>query len=108
MARGDIKAIGFSVKLGEETQTEFDDVYFTVKRKFTDRDVKIQKSLRDGSITNDNGHFTFMINPGDTDPLDFGDYDFDIEIIRLPSIKKTFTGIFSLTKEVTHSINEVL
>lgn len=108
MARGDIKAVGFTVKLGRETQTDFDDVYFTVKKSYTDHDYKFQKRLSNGTITESSGHFTFIINPEDTNKLGFGSYDCDIEIVRLPTLKLTFPGTLTLTKETTHANNEVI
>ena len=106
MARGDVKAVGFTVKMGQQTESEFDDVYFTVKKNYTDHNFKFQKKLSDGTITENNGHFTFLINPEDTNNLGFGYYDFDIEVVRLPLIKKTFMGTLTLTKETTHANNE--
>lgn len=106
MARGDVKHIGFTVKLGQQVQTEFDDIYFTVKKDSRDREFKFQKKVSDGTITENNGHYSFTINPEDTDELSFGSYAFDIEIVRLPSIKKTFVGSLTLTDEVTHANNE--
>lgn len=109
MARGDIHSFSFGVYIdGEPFNEEMDDVYFTVKDSHYSHDFLFQKKTRDGSLVSDGtGGYTITIQPEDTDGLDFGDYAFDIEIIKLPGIKKTFYGILHLGNEVTHRNNEV-
>lgn len=92
---------------GDITDIEFDDIYFTVKRKYFNQDFVLQKRYSTGEITkDDDGYYRFTIYPEDTDGLPFGDYEFDIEIVRNGSIKHTTVGLFSLTKEVTYATNE--
>ena len=110
-ARGDDYQQGFIIKdkaTGNAIIEPFDEVYFSVKKRYTDKDVKLQKRMTEGGIVDDGlGHYTLYILPGDTDDLAFGDYDFDIEFTRGDDLKRTFTGTLTLLREVTHSRNEV-
>ena len=51
MARGDLYTFTFGVDVdGVEQTTVCDYAYFSVKKRYTDRDVIFQKKLSDGSI----------------------------------------------------------
>lgn len=92
---------------GEITDIEFDDIYFTVKRVFLAEEFKFQKRMSAGTIVKDEeGYYHFTILPEDTNDLPFGDYDFDIEIVKNGAIKHTTVGVLTLTKEVTYASNE--
>ena len=109
MPRGDIRSFKIAIKdpQGEITEITFDDIYFTVKRVFLAEEFRFQKRYSDGSITKDSeGYYHFRILPEDTNGLPFGDYDFDIEIVKNGAIKQTTVGVLSLTKEVTFASNE--
>lgn len=86
------------------------DVFFTVKESFDDDGFVIQKKLSDGSITIDqNYEYHFTILPDDTNELEFGDYVYDVEVIRneAGTDKQTISkGSFNLETEVTYAINE--
>ena len=110
MARGD--SHGFTVGVyeegAEETPIAVDNIFFTVKKHYYDKNFVIQKRLDEGTITEYEANiYTIMIDPSDTDDLDFGKYDFDIEVIIETNKKKTFSGVLDLLKEVTHRRNEV-
>ena len=113
MPRGDIHYVDFSVTLDEEfSNIDFDEIYFTVKKKWDDQDYLFQKRLSDNTITKiDNGIYRIKINPEDTDNLTVNKsgewYDFDIEVEYQDIIKSSEVGQFVLTKEVTHRRNEV-
>ena len=107
MPRGDLRTVSFSVNQGETKYTDFDEIFFTVKESVNDRQFKFQKKLSDGSITllSDNS-FVFRIEPEDTNPLKYGTYAFDIELVKETSIKQTTVGELILTNEVTFAENE--
>ena len=109
MARGDVFSFSFGLYIdGVLSTEEMDNVYFTVKDSYYTHDPLFQKKCSDGSIASDtHGSYTVTINPEDTDGLDFREYEFDIEVVKLPGIKRTFTGILNITPEVTHRNNEV-
>ncbi len=106
-ARGDSYERGFLVKRGGQTVTDaFDDIFFTVKKSYRDKEFILQKKLSDGSIRTDgDGHYTLVIRSADTDNLAFGEYDCDIEFLA-GEYKKTFIGKLTLNKEVTYTGNE--
>lgn len=109
-ARGDSYDQGFQIKRANENQMidGFDEIYFTVKRKYSDKNYLFQKTLSGGGIDNDgDGHYTIRFYPSDTSNLFFGEYDFDIELVLgEDNYKKTFTGKLYLDPEVTHADNE--
>lgn len=111
MARGDMLTKSFAVKTtgGTAFTDPFDNIYFTVKKHADNTEYLLQKRLSDGGIESvGSGVYQFTIEPGDTDQMGFGDYDFDIELVINGILKKTFTGKFTLMKEVTHLCNEVI
>lgn len=105
--RGDSCTHGFVMKRNDSTVTiPFDEIYFTVKKTYTDKNFVFQKKLTEGGIVNDGeGHYTLFIEPYDTNRLDFAEYDCDFEFI-LGEEKKTYVGKMKLTKEVTYASNE--
>jgi len=109
MARGDLESRQFLLKnpSGETFTTEPDEIYLTVKKTADDRDFIVQKRLSTGGISKvETGKYQFTIMPEDTNNMNYGDYAFDIEIVKNGLIKKTFFGRFILDKEVTHYYNE--
>jgi hypothetical protein len=114
MVRGDTKNLKISVKEKDrDTLIDFDldDVFFTVKRNFTDVQYKFQKRYSEGTITKDeNGYYHLTILPKDTNGLAFGKYVFDVEILKgskdEAEIKKTLYGELILENESTHAGNE--
>ena len=108
-ARGDSYVKGFHMEQGETTVTEpFEEIYFTVKNSYEDRNYIFQKRLSTGGITSDgDGHYTLYIEPEDTNSMKFGDYDCDFEFLRNEgTYKRTFMVRMKLTKEVTYASNE--
>ena len=80
-------------------------IYFTVKRRFTDAEFILQKTIDDMQF-DENGYFHFIVQPSDTDNLQYGDYVYDIEVIT-SNYKQTISiGSFKITKEVTFVGNE--
>lgn len=108
MPRGDIRNIKFAVIEGTGVITEsFDEVYFTCKRGFTQREYLFQKKLSDGTITFDNnGYYHLVIQSDDTAGLTYGKYVFDIQIESGTTLKQTTVGSLIITEEVTFNDNE--
>jgi len=109
MARGDIVSRSFTIKNKDGTvfSETPDEIYLTAKTSAYDREYKFQKRLSDGGIVNvAPGKYQFTIIPEDTNALCFSIYYFDIEIVKMPSLKKTFFGQLVIEKEVTHACNE--
>ena len=111
MPRGDRVEKSFAIRQSDGTAfTEtLDEIYFTVKKNFHDKNYKFQKRLTDdGIVFVEAGRYQFTILPEDTDGLDFGNYVFDIELVIDGRMKRTFTGTLILTEESTHAANEVI
>ena len=108
--RGDTKKLKFQRKsTNSEVITEKPDkMFFTVKTGYYSKDYLFQKRLDTDIIYNEeDNYYYFTINSSDTDKLDYGDYVFDIEIIK-NDIKKTIArGTLTVEKEVTFAENEV-
>lgn len=110
MPRGDIRPVSFTInRVSGEDVPELDNIYFTVKKNFKVPEVLLQKTLSSGLIEKiDNNKYQFIIEPEDTNGLNYGSYVFDIELVSESShIKQTFLGEFIITQEVTFSANEV-
>lgn len=85
-----------------------EEIYFTVKASFEDEDFVIQKRLADMTVDTV-GEYSFTILPTDTNALDFGEYVYDLEVIRNAEAtdKQTISkGIFLIETEVTYASNE--
>lgn len=105
MRRGDTK--GFEIEISEDNSfVQVDKMYFTVKDSYCTDDVIFQKSLGSG-ITIQNDKYYVVINPEDTENLEYGRYVYDCEFIK-DGIKRTIEeGILYIKEEVTFSCNEV-
>lgn len=109
--RGDSYEKGFILRdklTGDPITETFDEVYFTVKLHAVDKNPVLQKKMTTNGVLSDgDGHYTIYFYPNDTNGLNFGTYDCDIEFVKGDNdYKKTFTGTLTLLKEVTHKINE--
>lgn len=110
MPRGDRREISFVVRdrNGTIVLDLLDEVYVTVKKRFTDEAFLFQKRLSSGTITQtEDGVYHFTIEPDDTNGLAFGEYVFDIEIIRVGTLKETRVGKLNIMQESTWAVNEV-
>ena len=112
-ARGDLYVFPFAVYIDGEMYTEpLTSIYFTVKKHYFDKEAVFQKKLSDGTIIeNGDGSYTIRIEPEDTEELNFGVYDYDIQVTKVDEFdllifKQTFTGKIELTSESTHKENE--
>lgn len=109
MPRGDIRLERFLVNdpNGTATDIDFTEIYFTVKKKPTDRLYQFQKKLSNGGIIKlDLGDYQLKIDPRDTAKMVYGNYVFDVQLEYEDQLKETFVGDFVLTPEVTFIENE--
>ena len=105
MTRGDTFAFEVEVKVNGVI-VPVDGMYLTVKNNTYLEEPIIQKKLG-GGVTLGNDAYYIVINPEDTDTLEYGRYKYDIEFI-VDGFKRTIEkGILSITDEVTFSCNEV-
>lgn len=110
MHRGDIHYERFIIKdpNGTDTDIDFDQIYFTVKKTPEDHPYIFQKALSEGTIDKlDIGDYQLKIEPEDTNKLPYGRYVFDINVRYQNIINESFVGIFDVLEEVTFVENEV-
>lgn len=55
-----------------------DDITFTMRKNLYS-EIVVKKDINDIEITDD-GKYRIVLNPKDTEKLDFGDYGYDIEL----------------------------
>ena len=112
LTRGDTLKLKFKRQdknTGEIIKQKADKVYFTVKENYNLTNYVFQKSLSAGTITyseEDNCYY-FIINPEDTNELNYMDYVYDIEVIQNGEVRTVTKGILKITEEVTYAENEV-
>lgn len=109
MVRGDISDQTFTVD-SDDTVTDLDEIYFTVKKHYYENAFLFQKRLSEGSIVVVDptyNKYGFRIQPEDTNKLPFGEYVCDIEIKKEGELLKTFNGKLTLYEEVTTARNEL-
>ena len=113
--RGDTFIISryFQDKDGNELilNKDTDEINFTV-RKSVYSEVVIEKNINDIEILED-GKYRIILNPKDTEQLDFGEYGYDIEI-RIgkdeenPFVRTVESGTIELLSQDYSRPNEVI
>lgn len=106
--RGDTQVIKFRLKnaLGQLIElTNSDLLYFTVKQNARSTERVIQKKYST-DITYSEGYFSFAISSSDTASLNYGTYQYDIELKSGDYVKTVGSGTITLTEEITHGGDE--
>lgn len=99
LTRGDTLKVTVKITQGdgseEYTPKDGDHIRFALKKKITDPEPLILKSIPNDTML-------LVIDPEDTKSLEFGKYKYDIELTKENGDVCTFIGpdIFSLTEEV--------
>lgn len=105
--RGDTKKYKFQRKnSGGVITKKADEIYFTVKMNFINKDYIIQKKIDDMTF-DENYYYSFTIEPQDTNNLLYGKYVYDLEVKDSGVVTTISKGIFEIKEEVTFSNNEV-
>jgi hypothetical protein len=90
---------------GQVITTLPDSLYFTVKESANKLNYVFQKTLDDMTVDSD-GTYHFIVEPEDTNGLQYGSYAYDIEVI-IDGVKTTVAfGTFTILPEVTWVQNE--
>ena len=76
-----------------------DEMYFTVKTNYADKDYVFQKSLDD--MTFEGGYWHFVIEPSDTQELPVCTYVYDIEVTTDGNVFTISKGTRELLDEAT-------
>lgn len=106
--RGDTKFYKFQRKNkdGEIILEQAEKIYFTVKKSFRTKEALFQKTIEDMTF-DEYGTYHFVIEPEDTDELEYGTWKFDLQVVN-DGIKSTIAiGDFIVKEEVTFAENEV-
>lgn len=90
---------------GNPIMTVANELYFTVKENTKTKPFVFQKTLDDMTF-DEEGFYHFVIEPEDTNGLQYWDYSYDVEVIQ-NGVKTTVAiGKFNLLPEVTWVQNE--
>ena len=90
---------------GQVITTTPDYLYFTVKESSNKLKYVFQKTLDDMTVDSD-GTYHFVVEPENTNGLQYGNYAYDIEVIT-DGVKTTIAyGTFNILPEVTWVENE--
>lgn len=82
--------------------TELDQLYFTLKKDAYSEGFIFQKKKNGGIILKEDGYYHITIESDDTNDLDYGNYDYDIELkSTLYGVKTLIKGTITLTEEIT-------
>lgn len=106
--RGDTQIIKFQIKDAKGNILELkgnDTIYFTVKQNSNSPKKVLQKKYPN-EITFSNGYFSFVINSVDTSELQYGTYQYDIELKSGQYVKTLAFGEITLTDEITFRRDE--
>lgn len=91
---------------GRIIQEKANQMFFTVKKKFTDKGYIFQKTI-DDIYFDKFFEYHITVNPDDTDGQSYGNYVYDVEVIDSEGQKRTISrGIIELTSESTWVDNE--
>lgn len=105
--RGDTTPITFNVKDSNGNElTNFDEIYFTMKKNYNTGEMILQKRLTRGNITYEDGQFNLILGHKDTANLNYGKYVYDIEVKSGQYFKTICIGTIQLTNESTFISNE--
>ena len=100
MTRGDTETLTIRCSVPFE---DGDVVYMTV-REDAESPVQFQKTVVDFG---EQGKAVIVIDSEDTEPMAFGDYQYDIQVTRMDGRVKTLVlpSKFTLTEEITYGTN---
>ena len=107
LIRGDTGKYRFQRKdvNGDVITEKADEVYFTVKTNGYSDNVLIQKTIDDMEF-DEEYYYHFTIEPYNTDELEFGTYQYDIEVIQ-DDLKTTIArGELVIEEEITWASDE--
>lgn len=83
-----------------------DKIYFTVKWSPEDEDYLFQKTKDDIAFDTNTYEYSIQIAPEDTNKLEYGDYVYDIEVIKNGEKRTIARGTYRITWESTWQSNE--
>lgn len=113
ITRGDTGKFSFirKDKNGNVILSQPQAIYFSVKNNAFEKNTIIQKKIDDMEFDSETGKYIFYIDPTDTNNLQYGVYEYDLEVKDIVDeveyIKTIAMGTFEIQKEITFASNEV-
>lgn len=101
--RGDSFEFGIPIEYDDKTpvkESEIDTLIFTC-RKTNDKTSPILIEKEKEKFKFEDNTYWLTIEPEDTETLDYGVYNFDVEVTLTDGYRKTFKSNFELTYECT-------
>ena len=92
---------------GDPIKVKAEEIYFIVKRRWTDKTPLILKDLTNMTFDS-NGYYHFTITPGDSENLDYGQYVWDFTAVDADDTyrAKPAHGYFIIGNSAGWIINE--
>lgn len=106
--RGDTQFIKFPLTSEDGNPIELNNnekLYFTVKQNANSKKVLIQKKYPT-DMEYSEGYYYFTLTSQDTSNLNYGTYEFDIELKSDNYVRTLAMGTLTLTEEITHRRDE--
>lgn len=105
--RGDTCPLSFTIHDSEENElSNFDEIYFTLKKSYTQNDYLLQKRLSRKEITYSENQYNLILFHEDTANLAYGNYVYDIQVKSGIYYKTICKGTITLSNESTFISNE--
>lgn len=101
MIRGDTLSFGVEYSFDDETSQDLETCYFSCKKNADDEEYAFQKSLSDGISKVNSGQYRIRIAPEDTEDLEAGNYNYDLEIGLNDDKFTLLRGILRIDEDVT-------
>lgn len=99
MVRGDTFA--FELVLSEVADESITSIYFTAKKKATDKEFIFQKGLGDGVTKIEENHYYVRVAPEDTYDVVAGKYYYDLQLGIENDIYTLLLGNLRIVQDVT-------
>lgn len=84
--------------------TQTDQLYFTLKKDANSSNVLLQKKIGSGITLEDDGYYHITLESYETGELNYGDYQYDIELKAIEPkeyVRTIIEGTITLTEEIT-------
>ena len=99
LIRGD--TLAFDVSISEIENVTVESMYFSIKKRKTDDEYIVQKSIGDGITQIDDLKYRVRVAPVDTYALPAGKYEYDLQIGLGLDIYTPLMGTINIMQDIT-------
>ena len=99
MVKGDTLSFGLEF---DGLNQELSSMTMTCRKIALDENIAFQKTIGDGISMPEENHYVVRVAPEDTENLDAGNYQFDLEIRVNGDVFTIMIGIIVLEQDVTY------